>query len=206
MRERIGIFGGSFNPVHLGHLVMAQDALEHAGLHRVLWVPAAMPPHKPSMALAPAAHRLAMLRLAVEADRRFEVCADEVERGGISYTVDTVRRLRDRLPDAELHLIIGGDTLRELHTWRAIEEVLSLCRVITVARPGASLATLETAQLRLPEPWPARLLANVVMGHLVEISSSDIRSRLARGQGIRYLVPDSVAAYSEAHSLFRKTE
>lgn len=203
MAERIGIFGGSFNPVHNGHLVMAQDALEHFGLSRVILMPAAQPPHKPSPVLAPAADRLEMLRLAVEGDPRFEVSDDEIQRGGISYTVDTVQRLCDRYPQARLHLIVGGDSLFELHTWKDIRTILDRCEVVTVARPGFSAGACDPAQLNLPEPWPRILLANVVTGHLVEISSTELRQRLARGQSIRYLVPEAVERYIQTRALFR---
>lgn len=202
MAERIGIFGGSFNPVHTGHLVLAQDALDQFGLMRVLWMPAANPPHKPAQALVPAADRLEMLRLAVQGDDRFEVSDDEIRRGGVSYTVDTVQRLRERWPDADLHLIIGGDSLRELHTWKDITTILALCEVVTVARPGFGADSIDPALLRLPDPWPQRLLARVVTGHLVEISSSDIRQRISRGQSIRYLVPEAVERYIRSRRLY----
>ena len=202
MAERIGIFGGSFNPVHTGHLVMAQDALDQFGLKRVIWIPAAQPPHKPSQVLAPAADRLEMLRLAVQGDPRFEVSNDELARGGVSYTVDTVRRFQARWPAAELHLIIGGDTLRELHTWKDIAILLTLCRIVTVARPGFAADRVDPAQLRLPSPWPQTLLGQVVTGHLIEISASDIRQRIQRSQSIRYLVPEGVERYIRERRLF----
>lgn len=202
MAERIGILGGSFNPVHTGHLVLAQDALDHFGLNRVVWVPAAQPPHKPSLVLAPARDRLEMLRLAVQGDPRFEVSEDELLRGGVSYTVDTVRRLQSQRPGADLHLIIGGDTLRELHTWKDIPTLLTLCRVVTVARPGFAADRVDPAQLRLPDPWPKTLLAQVITGHLIEISASDIRQRVQRKQSIRYLVPDAVERYIHERRLF----
>ena len=200
MTVRIGIFGGSFNPVHTGHLVMAQDAVDHFGLHRVIWVPAAQPPHK--LTLAPAVDRVEMLRLALQEDARFEVSDEEVQRGGVSYTVDTVERLRERHAGAELYLIIGGDTLRELHTWKDIHRLLELCRIVTVARPGFSAESMDPDLLRLPGPWPRRLLGDVITGHLVEISASDIRQRIGRGQSIRYLVPQAVERYIHARGLY----
>lgn len=202
MAERIGIFGGSFNPVHTGHLVMAQDAADHYGLHKVIWVPAAQPPHKSSLALAPSADRLEMLRLAVQGDARFEVSDDEISRGGVSYTVDTLKRLQARHAAARLHLIIGGDTLRELHTWKDILTILDLVQVVTVARPGFAAEKLDPHLLGLPEPWPRRLLGHVVTGHLVEISASDIRQRVQRGQSIRYLVPEAVERYILTRRLY----
>lgn len=202
MSERIGILGGSFNPVHMGHLVMAQDAMERFALDRVLLIPARLPPHKPSPSLVGAGHRLEMLRLAAEGDPRLEVRDDEVRREGVSFTVDTLRELRGRLPEAALHFIIGGDTLRELHTWREITVVLELCTMVTVARPGFSADSVDAASLNLPAPWPARLLRNVVTGHLIGISATDIRQRVQAGRPIRYLVPDAVERYIREHQLY----
>lgn len=206
MADRIGILGGSFNPVHLGHLVMAQDALERFGLDRVLFVPANQPPHKPTPGMASAADRLTMLQLATRGDPRFAVCEEELQRGGVSYTVDTLRRLRELHPGAGLHFIIGGDTLRELHTWKDIYTVLELCVMVTIARPGFRTEGLDAEGLRLDDPWPARLAANVVTGHLVAVSSTDIRARAARGWSVRYLVPDAVAQYIADGGLYRHQE
>ncbi|MCO5045203.1 MAG: nicotinate-nucleotide adenylyltransferase [Kiritimatiellae bacterium] len=202
MAERIGLFGGSFNPVHVGHLVVAQDVLEQMGLHRVIFLPAAQPPHKMAQPLAPASVRLEMLRLATADDSRFEVSSDEIDRGGVSYTVDTLRRFRDRYPDAALYFLIGGDTLLELHTWREIGAVLELAEIVTVGRPGISLDSIDAKTLKLPDPWPARLAANIVAGHRMEISSTDIRNRCVRGWSIRYLVPAAVERYIVSHRIY----
>lgn len=198
----MGLFGGSFNPVHLGHLVMAQDALERFGLDRVLFVPASTPPHKSGAALLAADHRIEMLRIAVEGDSRFEVSDEEIRRGGVSYSVDTIRAMKDRYPAARLHFIVGGDTLRELRTWKSIEEILTLCEIVTVARPGETLANVPPASLGVPESHAKRLLKNVVMGHLMDISSTDIRQRVVRGQSIRYLVPAGVEQYIASRRLY----
>ncbi len=202
MAERIGLFGGSFNPVHVGHLVVAQDVLEQMGLHRVIFLPAAQPPHKMAQPLAPASARLEMLRLATADDSRFEVSSDEIDRGGVSYTVDTLRRFRDRYPDAALYFLIGGDTLLELHTWREIGAVLEMAEIVTVGRPGISLDSINAKTLKLPDPWPARLAANIVAGHRMEISSTDIRNRCVRGWSIRYLVPAAVERYIVSHRIY----
>lgn len=200
MGERIGILGGTFNPPHLGHLVMALDALEAAGLDRVLFVPAAVPPHKVHLAdIASAADRLEMTRLAVAAEPRFQVSDHEIRRGGISFTVDTVRALKAEHPGAELHLIIGGDTLRELPSWKSIDDILGLCRIVTVARPGFDRERMRPV---LGGQWPDRLLAGVVAGHQVDISSTDLRARVAHGRTIRFLVPDAVAGYIAARKLY----
>lgn len=206
MAERIGVFGGSFNPVHIGHLIVAQDALERMGLNRVIFLPAAQPPHKTTQPIAPAVARLEMLRLALGDDPRFEVSSEEIDRGGISFTVDTLRRLRERYIGAELYFLIGGDTLLELHTWREIETVLQLAHIVTMGRPGISMDEINSKTLRLPDPWPARLAANIVIGHRVDVSSTDIRVRCSRGRSIRYLVPAAVERYIATHRMYSSQE
>ncbi len=202
MVEKIGILGGTFNPVHLGHLMMAQDAAEAFDLTGVLFVPCSIPPHKEALGVAPARDRIEMLRLAVRDDPRFDVEPLEIERGGVSYSVDTLRALKAKRPDADFHFVIGGDTLTELHTWREIEELLGLCRMVTMVRPGYD-PTPEAASLRLPDPWPARLLKDVFGGHLVDVSSTDIRERAAQGRSIRYMTPREVELYIVNHELYR---
>lgn len=201
MGERIGILGGTFNPVHLGHLVLAQDVREHEELDRVLLVPAAAPPHKDARDLAPAAHRVAMLKAAVEGDNGLEVCTVEIDRGGVSWTVDTLRSLRDRFPEADRVFIIGADTVHELHTWRRIDEVFSLCRFAVVGRPGVPPAD-DPGKLGLTADQARCLRAAWVPGHPVGIASTEIRMRVAEGLSIRYLVPDAVAVYIAEHRLY----
>ena len=201
---RLGIFGGSFNPVHMGHLVVAQDALELFNLDRVLFVPCNRPPHKSPTGLVDGPHRLAMLEAALEGDLRFEASDIELSRGGISWSVDTARELRLRFPAAELVFIIGADSLLELHLWRESAELLKLCEFVTVVRPGTDMDALQQLELKLPAPWPERLMGNVRVGHLVGISSTDIRCRVAEGLSIRYLVHPAVEMYIAEHSLYRK--
>lgn len=204
--QRIGILGGTFNPIHLGHLIVAQMAMERFELGRVLFIPCASPPHKNGKGLADGNHRLAMVQGAIEGDLRFEASDVEIQRGGRSYTIDTVRALREKMPAAGLCFIIGADTLPELHLWREIGALLGLVRFVTLARPGTDLAALRAkpCRLRLPEPWPRRLLDDVAEGRQVDISSSDIRYRLAEGMSIRYLVPQAVEMYIVEHNLYRQ--
>jgi nicotinate-nucleotide adenylyltransferase len=199
---RIGILGGTFNPVHLGHLILAQEAAETHGLAAVLFVPCAAPPHKETAGLTPAEHRKAMLEAAVADNDAFEVCDLELRRGGPSYSVDTVRELRRLHPGAALHFIIGADTLPELPSWRSIYELLELCRFVAFGRPGAGEAAPGPAAIRLRPPWPERLLGDFTPGRTVDISSSDIRRRVAEGRSIRYLVPEAVEQYIARHRLY----
>lgn len=199
---RVGLFGGSFNPVHMGHLVVAQDAVEAFDLDRVVFVPCGHPPHKPSGELAAGEHRAAMIEAAIEGDPRFALSRCELERPGVTYTIDTVRAMRAARPDDSLHFLIGADTLTELHSWREIGTLLGLCEFLTLVRPGFDPARIDPASFGLPDPWPARLLGRIARVHEVGISSSDIRMRLAEGLGIRYLVPDCVERYISEHHLY----
>jgi nicotinate-nucleotide adenylyltransferase len=199
---RIGIFGGTFNPVHLGHLIAAQDACDQFELNRVLFIPCAVPPHKATGNLADNAHRLRMLEACLEGDPHFEFSDIEIERGGLSYTIDTVRALRRQEPAAEWFLILGSDSLLDLHSWRLVNALLDEIRIVTLIRPGTPLPTPEA--LQLPAPWPDRLLGDVRVGHQVEISSGDIRRRCAEGWSIRYLVHPAVEMYIAEHGLYVK--
>ena len=198
--KKLGILGGSFNPVHNGHLILAQVALETYELDRVLFIPCARPPHKDPGMLLPGRVRKEMLEAALEGDLRFETCSVELDRGGVSYAVDTLTDLTDRYPDCELYFIIGDDTLIELHMWHRIYDLLPLCTFVTFARECDGPIRPET--LHLDAPWPARLLANVTLGRRFEVSSSDIRHRVAEGMSIRYLVPDAVDMYITEHHLY----
>ncbi|MBI2437424.1 MAG: nicotinate (nicotinamide) nucleotide adenylyltransferase [Lentisphaerae bacterium] len=203
LKTRIGILGGSFNPVHLGHLILAQDAWETFDLAKVLFVPCDLSPHKPSTALVAVEHRVAMLEAALSGSLPFELCDLEVRRGGTTYSIDTVRALLQRYPRNELVFIIGSDTLAELHLWKDVGQLLRLCRFVTLVRPGFELKTITRGSLNLDPQLERELLANVATGHQVDISSSDIRHRVAEGMSIRYLVPEGVEMYIAEHSLYR---
>jgi nicotinate-nucleotide adenylyltransferase len=198
----IGILGGTFNPVHTGHLILAQCALETLDLEKVLFVPCASPPHKDSSGLASARHRMAMLESAIEEDLRFELCDLEIKRGGRSYSIDTVKELRSIYSYRKLHFIVGTDTLPELHLWKDVYELLELCSFAGFARPGFEIDSLAEEDLHLDSPWPGRLLNSVVSGRLVDISSADIRYRVTEGMSIRYLVPSAVEMYIAEHGLY----
>ena len=149
-----------------------------------------------------ARHRLAMVESAIEGDLRFESCDMEIRRGGVSYAIDTVAELTEAHPRSRLYFVIGADTLPELHAWKSIYEILSLCTFVTFARPGSGLSGLAHGDLELEPPWPERLLANVAGGQQVDISSTDIRYRVAEGMSIRYLVPAAVEMYIAEHGLY----
>ncbi len=198
--RRIGVMGGSFDPVHNGHLQTARTAADRCGLEQVLWIPGATPPHKQDARLADAADRLAMLRLATAPEPRFEVSTLELDRGGVSFTIDTILALRRGHPDWDPWLIVGMDSLRDLPSWHRAAELLELCTVVTVGRPGVptprTLPGLTPAQ-------NARVLSHLLTDRVLDVSSTDIRSRIAQRRSIRYLVPDEVEAYIRAHQLYR---
>jgi nicotinate-nucleotide adenylyltransferase len=188
---KLGILGGSFNPVHHGHLLTAVRAAEEAGLDRVLLVPTAVSPLKGRDALAPAKDRLAMVRAAVKGHPLLEAGDLEIRRGGISYSVDTLRELR-RHTAARLYWIVGADAFRLVPKWREAREVGRLASFIVLPRPGEAI---------LPIPGVRALVLR--RAPQVEISSTEIRRRLAAGRTVRYLVPEAVEAYLRRKGLYR---
>ena len=198
----IGILGGTFNPIHLGHLFVGRAAAEAFGLDAVLLLPCSVSPFKcgrPGQATGE--DRLAMVRLSAEGDPLFEPCAMDVERGGVSYAIDTVKALRAQRPGDRFSFVVGMDSLRELSHWHRVGEMLTLCDVITVERPGIDRGVAE-AELAFPPEVRARLLAGIIRGRMCDISSSEIRRRIAEGKSIRYLVCPAVEAYIRSRGLY----
>ncbi|HPR83677.1 MAG TPA: nicotinate-nucleotide adenylyltransferase [Pontiellaceae bacterium] len=199
--QRIGVFGGSFDPVHMGHLTIAQDAVEQLELDRLIFVPAAVPPHKRGCTLAEGRHRLEMLQLATESNLSFEVSDMELQRGGVSYTFDTMRQVQAEHPGAQLFFIVGLDSLTILHSWRNVDQLLELCTLVPFARGGEDPARVAE-QIQLPEPVKTGLMERLIRIHEIEISASEVRMRLAEGLSIRYLVPPEVEMYIAEHHLY----
>ena len=203
--KKLGILGGSFNPIHLGHLVLAETAREALCLERVIFIPAKLPPHKRAAPLAGGADRLAMVRLAVAGNPAFSVSDIELRRPGVSYTVDTVRALREELgAGVQIYFLIGMDTVGELAAWREVARLARLCLLVPLSRPGQAspnAAALERAVGRRPA---RAILRRALAMPLIGISSSEIRRRVADGRTIRYLVPDPVAAYIRRKRLYAR--
>jgi nicotinate-nucleotide adenylyltransferase len=187
---RIGVFGGTFDPPHIGHLVVAQEVHHQLGLDLVLWVPAAVPPHKRDQHITPAPVRLEMVAAAIADDDRFQLCDLEVRREGPSYTVDTLRELRETHPGDELFLILGADQLGELATWREPDEVRRLAALVGFARAG--------------DPAPEVEGAVVVEVPRIDVSSTEVRRRTAAGQPITHLVPPGAEAVIRREPLYRR--
>ncbi len=194
---RVGVFGGTFDPPHVGHLALAEWARDELALDRVWFVPAGLPPHKRGERRSDAKHRLAMIRAAVRGHAGFEVSTLELERSGPSYTVDTLLEFARRDPRAERFLIVGGDMFDLFPKWRAPELILALATLVVALRPGAR----RPRRSRWDEVGRGvRWLDNPAL----EVSSSAIRERAAAGRSLRYLVPDAVARYAERHALYRR--
>lgn len=191
---KVGIFGGTFNPPHMGHLIVAEWSREALQLDKVLFVPAAISPHKIDLDIVEAHHRLEMLSCAIQGNRYFDFTDMEVQRGGISFTVDTLKALKERHQDDVLSLLIGADNLGDFHTWKEPEVILTLAEVVVLTRPGFSANGVDerfeksVSLLEVPE---------------IAIESRQIRRRVKEGRSIRYLVPFPVEAYIQKHGLYR---
>jgi nicotinate-nucleotide adenylyltransferase len=196
---RIGVFGGTFNPPHLGHLVCAQEAYVQLGLDLVMLVPVFAPPHKPLEDDPGPEHRLEMCRRAVAGDERFAVSSLEIARPGPSYTVDTLQELHAKEPHNELYLILGGDVAAGLPSWRDPEVVVSLATPAVANRRGTPRERAVAGLSELAGGARARFFSMPWIG----VSSTMIRRRVRTGQPIRYLVPDAVAAYIDEKGMYR---
>lgn len=199
--RRLGIFGGTFDPIHTGHLVTAEAVRDEYKLDKVLFIPAAQPPHKQHQQLAPARQRFEMALLATASNINFEVLTLELERPGLSYTVDTVHELLQMYGmGTEFYFITGADTIGEIHTWHHIGELLSLCHFVAATRPGCKPDMDMICQH----------LGKAGMEHIhrlstpaLEISSTDIRSRVRQGLSVKYIVPEPVEAYIYKEGLYK---
>ncbi len=189
---RIGVFGGTFDPVHLAHLVLAEQAREQARLERVVFVPAARPPHKLDRVLTAFDARIEMLQLAVAGYPVFQVSEIEKDRSGPSYTADTLQQLHDQQPHDELFLLLGSDCLPDLPHWRQPAQIAELATLLVMMRPGWSQVADP------PPPFRFQRIATP----LLDISSSDLRRRVQEGRSIRYLTPRAVECYIETHKLY----
>ncbi|MBE5800345.1 MAG: nicotinate (nicotinamide) nucleotide adenylyltransferase [Clostridiales bacterium] len=196
--RQIGLMGGSFNPIHCGHLNMGRAALDSGVVEQVLFLPSGNPPHKRA-GLEDKLHRLAMARLAVAGEKSMDVCTEEIDREGVIYTVDTLTILREKMPGCRFHYLIGADTLRALHTWRRPEDVIRLCALLVVMRPGEDEAKTHA----VAQQWRARgAQISFLAAQPMDISSTGIRSRLEHGLSLAGLVPEPVEAYIREQGLY----
>ncbi|MCL5267943.1 MAG: nicotinate-nucleotide adenylyltransferase [Bacteroidetes bacterium] len=189
----VGVFGGTFNPPHMAHLVAAESVRDHLKLDKIIFVPAAIPPHKLNEKVIPAQHRLQMVKLATGNNPLFEVCEIELCRKGPSYTIDTILELKKKSPEYALHLIMGIDLLIDFGTWRSPDRILEECKIVAMNRPGFDLAMVDKDLL---------LRVEVVNVPSVDISSTSIRRRVGSGRSIKYLVPSAVEDYIRSNSIY----
>jgi nicotinate-nucleotide adenylyltransferase len=207
VRGSVGIFGGTFDPIHVAHLAVAQEAAETVGLERVLFVPAGRPPHKLDQAITPGEHRLAMVELAIAGNERFGADRIEIDRDGPSYTVDTLEAIRLRPtsggePNAALTLILSSEAFESLPTWHDANRIFELACVAVAPREGYG-PTTATFMDEAYAPFKDRV--TYLDGPRIRLSASELRGRAATGRSLRYLVPDAVAAYIDDHGLYRNT-
>lgn len=211
---RVGLFGGSFNPIHFGHLRAAEEVREALALDLVYFIPAGLPPHKPNDRLAPPDHRLNMVRLATKGNRHFMVSDVEIRRGGRSFTVDTVRNFNETTRGRqEFFLLIGMDQFAELETWKECDELARSCNIVVHTRhqdggessPQVSLAALNRfGYLRADDHYvhPSGHTLSFVTTTFLPISATSIRDKLARHRSVRYLLPADVTDYIARHGLY----
>ncbi len=196
--RQIGILGGTFDPPHIGHLVLAEYAAQALGLEKVLFVPAADPPHKRNEDKTPIEHRLAMLQQAIAGNGRFHISRVDMDRPGPHYSVDMVRLIAAQHSDAELYFVMGGDSLHDLPKWYHPREFIKSCKLAVMRRPD------EPVHPEMHEDVLPGLSERVVMidAPLIGVSSTMLAQRVMAGRSIRYLVPDRVLTYIEAHQLY----
>ena len=197
---RVAILGGTFDPIHLGHLAAAQGVLHLTGVERVIFMPNRQPPHKAGQAVTPALHRIAMVRLAIAGNPAFALSDLELRREGPSYTIETVRALQAQRPDWQASYIIGMDSLLQIRTWREWETLLQMADWLVVNRPGYDSALGRQLLADLGPRLSARVRLLEIPG--VAVSATHLRQLAAGGYPLRYLVPDAVAEYIETHRLY----
>jgi nicotinate-nucleotide adenylyltransferase len=201
--QRIGVLGGTFDPVHLAHLAIAEECWDQLGLAEVIFVPAGDPPHKQHRSVAPAAQRVAMVERAIAGNPHFRLSRVDVDRPGLSYSVDTLESLRAELgAEAELFFIVGSDSLTDLPNWRDPRRLIELCTVVAVNRPGYPRPDLTQLDARIPGASGRTRFVDVPD---LNLTSSEIRRRVVEGRTIRYLVPDPVRDYILEKQLYRLT-
>jgi nicotinate-nucleotide adenylyltransferase len=199
---RIGIFGGTFDPIHLAHMVIAEQAREQAKLDEIWFIPAARPPHKTAQPLTAFDKRADMIELAIAGNPAFRLERIESERTGPSYTADTLAELKQRHPQAELFLILGADCLPDLPTWHEPQRVVAQATLVLVARPGWSIWTEERIRASLNLSKEAPLSVQIVTVPQIDIASRDLRRRVAEGRSVRYMLPSGVLAYIQDKKLY----
>lgn len=219
-KERAGLFGGTFDPIHLGHLRAAEEIKEELSLDRIIFIPAAIPPHKHKIHITPPRHRLEMLKLAVSENPSFETCDYELKKKTMSYTVDTLRYMNTTYPDSEFYFIMGNELFSEIETWKEYKELFKLSNFVVITRPGYTEGNGEILPLALKNDFSyykekanvisyrdknSKIIAFTKIRGL-EISSTEIRQYAMSGKSIKYLVPTAVENYILGNNIYRREE
>ena len=200
---QLGVYGGSFDPIHLGHLLLAECCREQHSLDRVLFVPAHQSPHKLDADPVPADTRCEMVQLAIAGHEPFELCREEVDRGGVSFTVDTLQSLSAQHPDARLFLLMGADALADFPSWKHPQQICELCDLVVVNRPGGAPVDFQPLAGFMDAPRLKQLANLVVEMPQIDLSSSDIRARVREGRSIRFQTPRAVELLIRTQQLYQ---
>ncbi len=200
MTKKVGIMGGTFDPIHYGHLVTAEGVRYQFDLEKVIFIPTGKPPHKHRVVTNPT-HRLAMTKIATGSNDFFEVSDLEVKREGYSYTIETVREIKRVYPDFQIYFITGADAVLQILTWKDVNALFEMCIFVAVTRPGYNLKSLQKNLNLLPQEFIDRIFPIVVPA--LAISSTDIRRRVREGVPIKYLLPEAVEDYVYNHNLYK---
>ena len=200
MKKRIGLMGGTFDPIHYGHLVAAEEARYQFAMEKVIFVPASRPPHKSNRHISTPEQRLAMTKIAVNSNPYFTTSDIEIKRAGLSYTVDTVRAMKQANPDGEIYFITGADAILDIVTWKNAEGLLGECIFVAATRPGFYLEAIEDKLDRLSKA--ALMKIKTIEVPALAISSTDIRQRVCEGRPIKYLLPDEVEKFIHQNNLY----
>jgi len=198
-KPRLGIFGGTFDPPHLGHLILASEIRNQLKLDRLLWVLTPIPPHKLDRSITPLEHRLAMVNLAIDDSPHFELSRIEIDREGPHYAIDTLELLKEENPDTDLIYVMGGDSLRDFLTWHRPADIVAACHEIGVMRRPGDVIDLSEFDMAIPS---LRSKLRYIDAPLLEIASSEIRHRAGQGSPIRYYLPDPVYGYIQEYGLY----
>ncbi|WP_077368050.1 nicotinate-nucleotide adenylyltransferase [Anaerosalibacter sp. Marseille-P3206] len=201
MERKIGIMGGTFDPIHLGHLILAEETRIQLNLDKVVFIPTGEPPHKKNKSVLEPIHRYEMTLLATTDNPNFQVSALEIKKEGVSYTIDTMKYLKSLYSDSIFYFITGADSLVNITSWRNADELLTLCKFVTTKRRGIPNSELDNAVRRINEKYGETVYLLSIP--YIEISSTDIRNRVKNGESIRYYVPDSVETYIRKNNFYR---